>query len=74
MLPSHGANPHKLFQQLEIPQPEHMIDLSENVNVAGIPQSIRNSWTEYVQVIERYPDPQGEPFLSAIANKHHISK
>lgn len=74
MLPSHGANPHKLFQQLGIPQPEHMIDLSENVNVAGIPQSIRNSWTEYVQVIEKYPDPQGEPFLSAIANKHHISK
>lgn len=74
MLPSHGANPHKLFQQFGMPQPEQIIDLSENVNVAGMPQSIKDSWTNYVQVIERYPDPQGEPFLSAVADQHQVSK
>lgn len=74
MLPSHGANPQLLFQQLKIPIPEQMIDFSENVNFAGLPFTIKERWGELLPLIESYPHPQGEPFLSAIAKYHAIHK
>lgn len=72
MLPSHGANPQLLFEQLKIPMPENSIDFSENVNIAGVPATIRQQWATYLPLVEGYPHPKGEPFLSAIAKKHQM--
>lgn len=74
MLPSHGANPQLLFQQLKIPMPESVIDFSENVNFAGLPLGIKGQWASLLSLIEKYPHPLGEPFLSAISAHHSIEK
>ncbi|MBK3495675.1 pyridoxal phosphate-dependent class II aminotransferase [Viridibacillus sp. YIM B01967] len=72
-LPNHGANPHRLFAQLGIKQPSNILDFSENVNPAGAPDFIKNDWGNFLPLLQRYPDPEGEPFLSTVANYHGIS-
>ncbi|MBQ0140997.1 MAG: pyridoxal phosphate-dependent class II aminotransferase [Kurthia sp.] len=74
MLPSHGANPQLLFQQLKIPMPADVIDFSENVNFAGLPFGIKEQWGNLLPLIEKYPHPLGEPFLSAISAHHDVQK
>lgn len=74
MLPNHGANPQLLFEQLKIPMPSRVIDFSENVNVAGVPATIRQQWSSYLSLIEKYPHPKGEPFLSAIAEHYQMQQ
>ncbi|CEG21901.1 Threonine-phosphate decarboxylase [Planococcus massiliensis] len=71
-LPDHGANPHLLYQQLNIDYPERILDFSENVHPFGPPEFIRNSWHSLLELIERYPDPEGEPFRSAAARFHDV--
>lgn len=73
-LPEHGANPHHVYEKLGIGQPAHIIDYSENVNPAGPPKKIQEVWAELVRKISDYPDPAGEPFLSAAAKFHEIQK
>ncbi|MGG0656575.1 pyridoxal phosphate-dependent aminotransferase [Rummeliibacillus pycnus] len=73
-LPSHGANPHRLYEQLSIKEPIRIIDFSENVNPVGPPTFIRKKWDKLFPLISRYPDPQGQPFLSAVANYHGVSE
>lgn len=73
MLPNHGANPQLLFEQLKIPMPGRVIDFSENVNIAGVPAVIRQQWASYLPLLEKYPHPKGEPFLSAIAATHQMA-
>lgn len=74
MLPIHGANPQLIFEKLKIPLPDRILDFSENVNFAGIPQTIQQNWGQLIPFIEKYPHPEGEPFLSAISDYHEISK
>ncbi len=73
-LPNHGANPHRLYEQLSIKKPMEMIDFSENVNPAGPPSFIREKWDDLFPLISRYPDPQGQPFLAAIAKFHNVDE
>ncbi|MBE1555746.1 pyridoxal phosphate-dependent aminotransferase [Sporosarcina limicola] len=73
-LPEHGANPFNLYTKLGIKPPEHVLDFSENVNPAGPPQSVIKIWPELLSTISEYPNPAGEPFLSAIAEFHGISQ
>lgn len=73
-LPNHGANPHRLYEQLSIQKPLQIIDFSENVNPAGPPMFIQENWGELFHLISRYPDPQGQPFLSAVADFHGVSE
>ena len=73
-LPEHGANPHKVYAKLGIERPAHIIDFSENVNPAGPPKRIQEVWAELAEKITTYPDPDGEPFLSAAAKFHEIEK
>lgn len=73
LLPNHGANPYRLYTQLGIQLPADILDFSENVNPAGVPDFIKNEWIDYLQLLQRYPDPEGEPFLSAVAKYHDIS-
>ncbi|HWI48836.1 MAG TPA: aminotransferase class I/II-fold pyridoxal phosphate-dependent enzyme [Rummeliibacillus sp.] len=71
-LPNHGANPHLLYEQLSIEKPGQIIDFSENVNPAGPPEFIRGNWDDLQHLVARYPDPQGQPFLSAVAKYHGV--
>ncbi|WP_025785558.1 bifunctional adenosylcobinamide kinase/adenosylcobinamide-phosphate guanylyltransferase [Sporosarcina sp. D27] len=71
-LPNHGANPHKLYEILNLEQPAKMLDFSENCNSAGPPEAIQIGWNELLPKISRYPDPNGEPFRTAVADFHGI--
>lgn len=71
-LPNHGANPHKLYETLNLEQPANVLDFSENCNPAGPPEAIRTRWNELLPAISRYPDPNGEPFRTAVAKFHSI--
>lgn len=73
-LPEHGANPLKVYSTLEMDRPKNIIDFSENVNPAGPPKIIQKMWPDLAEKITAYPDPTGEPFLSAAANFHNIDK
>lgn len=71
-LPEHGANPYKVYEKLGIERPTDIVDFSENVNPAGPPKIIQEVWTDLATKITAYPDPDGEPFLSAAAKFHDI--
>jgi threonine-phosphate decarboxylase len=73
-LPEHGANPHHVYERVGIDVPERVLDFSENVNPAGPPSSIQQRWPDFLGQLSAYPDPQGEPFLTAAADFHGVSK
>lgn len=72
-LPNHGANAHHVYERLGIEMPKMVIDYSENVNPLGPPAFVYERWSTYAQLITKYPDPLGEPFLSAAAKYHNVS-
>ncbi|REB05934.1 threonine-phosphate decarboxylase [Sporosarcina sp. BI001-red] len=71
-LPNHGANPHQLYETLNLEQPSTVLDFSENCNPAGPPEAIQKEWNELLPKIARYPDPNGEPFRTEVAEFHGI--
>ena len=71
-LPNHGANAQHLYEKMGIKMPEAVIDFSENVNPLGPPPFVHELWHTYADLITRYPDPYGEPFLSAAAMYHDV--
>lgn len=73
-LPNHGANPHNVYQQLGLTMPEVVYDFSENVNAAGPPAFVEARWRTLYPLIQRYPDPDGEPFLTKVAAFHQVAK
>ncbi|KZE38459.1 hypothetical protein AV656_05995 [Bhargavaea cecembensis] len=73
-LPEHGANPLRLYDRLGMEVPEQVLDFSENVNPLGIPEEIRKSWPSLLEALPHYPDPEGEPFLSAAASYHGVPR
>lgn len=73
-LPDHGANPKRLYEQLEMDQPARILDFSENVHPFGPPDFIKDSWQSMQELIRFYPDPDGEPFRSAAAEFHGVEK
>lgn len=73
-LPEHGANPHHVYGTMGIDVPERVLDFSENVNPTGPPPIIREKWESFWAQLSTYPDPQGEPFLTAVADFHRVSK
>ena len=44
------------------------------MNPAGPPQAVRAMWSSLLAEIGAYPDPAGEPFLSAVAHFHGVAK
>ncbi|ARD48749.1 threonine-phosphate decarboxylase CobD [Sporosarcina sp. P33] len=73
-LPEHGANSKRLYASLNIPMPDHVLDFSENCNPAGPPPSVADAWPDLLATLAGYPDPDGQPFLSAIAAYHHTEE
>lgn len=72
-LPEHGANPYNVYARLGIEPPARLLDFSENVNPVGPPDSIIEMWPRLLDKLKSYPNPEGEPFLSAAADYHGIS-
>lgn len=72
-LPKHGANPERLYKQMNIPVPDVIYDFSENVNPFRLPERVIETWPNLLEKVISYPDPDGEPFLSAAAKFHHIN-
>ncbi|MFJ7934270.1 pyridoxal phosphate-dependent aminotransferase [Sporosarcina sp. NPDC096371] len=71
-LPEHGANPHHVYAKVGLDLPQRVLDFSENVNPAGPPQAVIAMWPDLLAEIGSYPDPEGQPFLSAVADFHGI--
>lgn len=72
-LPSHGANPHRVYEQLNIDMPAVVYDFSENVNARGLPTAITEAWPALINHLPTYPDPLGEPFLAEISAIHRVT-
>ncbi|MGE6513933.1 pyridoxal phosphate-dependent aminotransferase [Lysinibacillus sphaericus] len=73
-LPNHGANPQNVYHQLGLTMPTEVYDFSENVNAAGPPMFVEARWRTFYPLIQRYPNPDGEPFLSKVAKFHDVDK
>lgn len=71
-LPNHGANPLRLYEQVGINPPKQIIDFSENVHPLGPPAFITKQWADMFPLIGSYPDPDGEPFRTSVAQFHHV--
>lgn len=70
--PSHGSNPHYIYESLSIPQPEQFIDLSANINPLGPPPRLRERWLGFFEKISEYPDPQASALKEMIALKENV--
>ncbi|PIC64719.1 threonine-phosphate decarboxylase [Sporosarcina sp. P13] len=69
-LPEHGANSARLYESMNIPVPDRILDFSENCNPAGPPVAVKEAWAGLLSTITSYPDPDGQPFR-AVASKFH---
>lgn len=72
VLPSHGANPMRLYESYGLQPPDIIYDFSENVNPVGPPASIQENWMRLFELVSKYPDPNGEPFLSKVSAFHGV--
>lgn len=73
-LPNHGANSHRLYEQMGQVEPPDIIDFSENVHPFGPPAFLKEQWPNFFGLLTAYPDPKAEPFRSAAANYHAVDK
>ncbi|MEO4052908.1 aminotransferase class I/II-fold pyridoxal phosphate-dependent enzyme [Solibacillus sp. CAU 1738] len=70
--PAHGANPATLYEKLGLAMPAQVIDLSENVNHFGYPQSFADIWPTLLEKIQYYPHEDAEPLRSKLAFLHKV--
>lgn len=71
-LPEHGANSKRLYASLNMTMPDRVLDFSENCNPVGPPSSVKDAWPQLFEKLAGYPDPDGQPFLSAAAAFHDV--
>lgn len=69
MLPSHGANPHALLQQLKVSEKGSLLDFSVNVNPLGTPESIVQSWPEWRESAFAYPPVRAESLTNGLTSR-----
>lgn len=70
--PLHGANAHYLYEFLDEPMPENVIDFSANINPFGPPAGIKANWSGWLDDISDYPDPNGKELVELIAEQEHL--
>ena len=73
-LPSHGSNPHYIYESLKLAQPDRSIDFSANLNPLGPPAALKNKWMEAFELITTYPDPNATAFTSKLASLNHVQE
>ena len=71
-LPTHGANPHYLYEALGIEMPLHCIDFSANINPLGPPTSLEKNWSNFFSSITYYPDPHAVQLTKRLAEKESV--
>lgn len=70
--PSHGSNPHYLYEAAGLQQPEKILDFSANINPLGPPDTIKEHWTKFFQEITQYPDPHAARLKKGIARREEL--
>ena len=68
----HGGNPDLLCKQLGL-NPEDIIDFSVNISPYGVPDPIKNIWSELSCDLLSYPTPNGQKIKELFANQYGIS-
>jgi len=72
--PSHGSNPHYLYEAAGISKPDQVIDFSANINPLGPPPSIQENWGNFFQGIGQYPDPHTASLKEKLAEREGIKE
>ncbi|MBT2636686.1 threonine-phosphate decarboxylase CobD [Bacillus sp. ISL-39] len=65
--PAHGANPHYLYEAMNLPVPEEKLDFSANINPLGPPLVLKENWGQLLESVTEYPDPNGTILKRKIA-------
>ncbi|WP_199425945.1 threonine-phosphate decarboxylase CobD [Thermaerobacillus caldiproteolyticus] len=73
-LPSHGANPHQLYERIGLPVPKMWIDFSVNTNPYSLPLSAWPTQAEFCRWAMEYPDPDASELVSYLARSERVSK
>lgn len=71
-LPTHGANPHYLYEALGMEMPKECIDFSANINPLGPPPSLAENWSSFYNSMIHYPDPHATQLTKRIAEKEKL--
>ncbi|WP_096201009.1 threonine-phosphate decarboxylase CobD [Bacillus sp. FJAT-45350] len=71
-LPKHGANPNQFVSALGMEMKEDSIDFSVNTNPLGFPTILKDTWEQYIENIDQYPDPNSEKLTKAIADHANV--
>lgn len=70
--PSHGSNPHYLYEAIGMEKPETVYDFSANINPLGPPACLQENWHELFSTIQQYPDPEVASLKAEIAEREGI--
>ncbi|WP_071396457.1 threonine-phosphate decarboxylase CobD [Bacillus tuaregi] len=72
--PSHGSNPHYLYEAAGLALPDHTLDFSANINPLGPPAVLKERWSELLHGIGTYPDPHTASLKQKIAQQEGIEE
>ncbi|WP_079508837.1 threonine-phosphate decarboxylase CobD [Mesobacillus jeotgali] len=72
--PSHGANPHYLYEAMNLPVPKEKLDFSANINPLGLPPVLKENWSRLLEGVSEYPDPHGTILKRKIAEQEGLDE
>lgn len=72
--PSHGGQPDKIKQLLNINKDSELLDFSANLNPLGPPSWLRATLDDHYENITRYPDPSYSKSILSIANHEGVEQ
>ena len=72
--PSHGSNPHYLYEAAGLTKPDQLLDFSANINPLGPPPSIQKNWESFFQGIGQYPDPHTASLKRKLAEREAMNE
>ncbi|MBS8263879.1 threonine-phosphate decarboxylase [Mesobacillus boroniphilus] len=72
--PSHGANPHFLYEAMNLPVPKEKLDFSANINPLGPPPVLKENWGKLLEAVTEYPDPHGTILKRKIAEREGLQE
>lgn len=70
--PTHGANPHYLYEKYKLDLPKEHIDFSVNVNPFAPPYNLLNYQEHFEEWLSEYPDPELTTLKKAISTKDGV--
>jgi len=72
--PSHGANPHYLYEEMNLTIPKEKLDFSANINPLGPPPLVKENWGELLESVHEYPDPNGTFLKRKLADREGLQE